>query len=155
MQYKSRLERFDEVFRTLLVIATVLTAFSLATTEKTSLAGVFQMTLMLLEAIVIWSVAVLWGDHPMAHAARLASLGLLSVHLVTILSVLFVLIPPTVASQISFSEGLLVAMTVDSVAVFFLGAIYLRLKVRAIGVALLLTGIAMFLWGYTMTFLYP
>ena len=162
LAHKTRLERFDEVFRTLLVIATVLTTFSLATTGTSlaavfqwSLAGVFQMTLVLLVAVVLWAVAVLWGVHPMAHATRLASLELLSLHLMTILSVLFLMIPPTIPSQISFSEGLLVAMTVDSIAVFVPGAIYLRLNVRAIGVALLLTAIAMFLWVCTMTSLYP
>jgi hypothetical protein len=91
----------------------------------------------------------------MAHAARLASLELLSLHLVTILSVLFVMIPPTVASQISFGEGLLVVMIVDSIVIFVLGAIYLRLKARAIGVAFLVTGFAILLWSYTMPFLYP
>ena len=152
---KSRFERFDEVFRTLLVIASVLTAFHLATTEKTSLSLIFQMTLMLLMAMVIWSVAVLWGGHPMAHAARLASLELLSLHLVTILSVLFLMIPPAVAGRVSFSAGLLAAMTVDSIAVFGLGMIYLRLERRQIGVASLVTGFAIVLWICMVTFLYP
>jgi hypothetical protein len=91
----------------------------------------------------------------MAHAARLASLELLSLHLVTILSVLFVMIPPAVAGPVSFSAGLLAAMTVDSIAVFGLGMIYLRLEARQIGVAGLVTGFALVLCVYMMTFLYP
>jgi hypothetical protein len=153
--HKSRFERFDEVFRTLLVIASVLTAFHLATAQKTSLSLIFQMTLMLLMAMMIWSIAVLWGDHPMAHAVRLASLELLSLHLVTILSVLFLMIPPAVAGPVTFSAGLLAAMAVDSIAVFGLGTIYLRLERRQIGVASLLTGFAIVFWIYMVTFLYP
>jgi hypothetical protein len=155
--HKSRLERFDEVFRTLLVIASVLTAFSLTSAPPTFLSGTFQFTLLLFAAIVIWSIAVLWGDHRGAHAARLASLQILSIHLLLLLMVLFLLIPPAVTSPVDLAKGMPLGIIIilDITTVTILGAIYLRLGRREVLFALFLGGCVMALWGSTMQVLYP
>ena len=53
MQYKRRLERFDEVFRTLLLIAAVLTSIYLASIPRSFVVSFFKFTLFLAAAIVI------------------------------------------------------------------------------------------------------
>lgn len=93
VQPKSRPDRFDEVFRTLLVIATVSLAIQLASNRSKPLPGAFAWVMLLVLAIIIGSVASLLGRRPWANIARIMSLGILSIPLVALVSQLMVDFP--------------------------------------------------------------
>jgi len=99
MPYKSRLQRFDEVFRTLLVIAAALSGIHLTSISRALLPAAFDWLLLLVAAITVWSIAALWGENPWASTVRIISLQMLSVYLVALFSELFVVFPLPVWSS--------------------------------------------------------
>jgi len=155
MPYKSRLERFDEVFRTLLVIATVLLAIHLASNRQELLPAIFAWVLLLVLAITVWSIAALW-DTPWACFLRIWSLQMLSVYFVAVVSqtcvnfatslVNLLKVRFSATSVISlvmavisdrFFEFRLLAMALFSLLMTVLGRKYLQLKLRETLLALL------------------
>lgn len=146
MPYKSRLERFDEVFRTLLVIAAVLTSIYLASTPRSFVVSFFKLTLFLAVAIVIWAVAVLWGGHPWANVLRALSLQALSFQLLLLVWALSVVNGLAMINPYSLEIALCVDVSaVISATIGVLGGRYLGLTIRQTLLALTLLGI-MIVW---------
>lgn len=146
MPYKSRPERFDEVFRTLLVIATVLASIYLASIPRSFLVGFFKFTIWYLAAaIVIWAVAVLWGALPWANVARLLSIQVLSLYLAVSVWALSLVTSAaaTDATVLSQVWPATVASNIISLTVAALSGLYLRLTKTQILLAVFLLGIMM------------
>jgi hypothetical protein len=146
MPYKSRPERFDEVFRTLLVIATVLASIYLASIPRSFLVGFFKFTIWYLAAaIAIWAVAVLWGALPWANVARLLSIQVLSLYLAVSVWALSLVTSAaaTDATVLSQVWPATIASNVISLTVAALSGLYLRLTKTQILLAVFLLGIMM------------
>jgi hypothetical protein len=132
---KSRLERLDEVFRTLLVVATILAAFSLRTFPEPLISQAFQTLLFLLISLLLWAIAVLGGKHPGAAITRLLSLETLSIAILRTLAKLFVIFPPAGTEMLAVSWGVFVLEGVLPLTMIILGGLYLRLRVLEIVIA--------------------
>ena len=134
----SRIERFDEVFRTLLVVASILAAFSLKSFPEPLLSQAFQTLLFLLLSLLLWVVAALWGTGPGACITRLLALETLVVAISRTLSRLFILFPPAGSESFLASWAVLLFEVLSAFILIGLGGLYLRLRMREILIAYLL-----------------